>query len=93
MRIRTKGVRRKTMNLAKGTFADDSVEVEVIERDLSREIDGLGGCTAHEWIVGREEGEKRGWLDKDRWLIRDKERSLCQTRQPEETAGCVSHVA
>ena len=35
MRIRTKGVRRKTMNLAEGTFADDSVEVEVIERDLS----------------------------------------------------------
>ena len=34
MRIRTKGV-RKTMNLAESTLADHSVEVKVIERDLS----------------------------------------------------------
>lgn len=67
MRIRTKGVRRKTMNLAKGTFADDSVEVEVIERDLSREIDVLGGCTAHEWIFGREEGGKARLVGQ-RWV-------------------------
>jgi len=35
MRTRTKGVRRKTMNLAESTFANHPVEVEVIERDLS----------------------------------------------------------
>jgi hypothetical protein len=50
MRIRTKGVGR-TIDLAESTFADYSVEVEVIERDLSCEIDVLGGCTTHDWMV------------------------------------------
>jgi hypothetical protein len=50
MRMRTKWAGRKTMNLAKSAFADYSVEVEVIERDLSCEIDILGGCTTHDWI-------------------------------------------
>jgi len=65
MRIRTKGVGRKTMNLAESTFADYSVEVEVIERDLSRKIDVLGGCATHDWIVGRGKGESN--VVRQRW--------------------------
>jgi hypothetical protein len=65
MRIMTKGVGRKTMNLAESTFADYSVEVEVIERDFSCEIDVLGGCTTHDRIVGRGMGESN--VVRQRW--------------------------
>lgn len=34
-------------DLAKGTFTDYSVEVEVIEGDLSGEVDILRGGTTH----------------------------------------------
>jgi hypothetical protein len=43
-------------DLAKGTFTDHSVEVEVIEGDLSGEVDILRGGTTH----GR--GGRRGGL-------------------------------
>jgi len=43
-------------NLAKGTFTDHSVEVEVIKRDFAGEIDVLGGCTTHDSIIGRGRG-------------------------------------
>jgi len=36
-----------TMDLAKGTFTNYSVEVEVVESDLSGEIDILRGRTTH----------------------------------------------
>lgn len=57
MGIRTKGVGRTTTNLAESTFADYSVEVEVIERNLSCEIDVLGGCTTHDWMSEWEWGK------------------------------------
>lgn len=38
-------------DLAKGTFTDYSVEVEVIEGYLCGEVDILRGCTAHGWEV------------------------------------------
>jgi hypothetical protein len=36
-------------DLAKGTFTDHSVEVEVIEGDLCGEVDILRRRTTHDW--------------------------------------------
>jgi hypothetical protein len=38
---------RRATHLAKSAFAHYPVEVEVIEADLTDEIDGVGWCTAH----------------------------------------------
>jgi hypothetical protein len=40
-------------NLAKGTFTDYSVKVEVIEGDLGGEVDILRRCTTHGWEARR----------------------------------------
>ena len=75
-------------NLAESTFTDHSVEVEVIKRDLAGKIDILGGCTTHDSTIDeRGRGGKLGLADKDGRLIRNKERSLCQTRQSQDMAS------
>ncbi len=77
-------------DLAKGTFANHSVEVEVIEGNLCGEVDILRGGTTHGRKVrmGGEGGELVGYLIEKRRGIRriNLERqvrgALCSTRKP-----------
>ena len=75
-------------DLAKGTFTDHSVEVEVIEGDLGGEVDILRGSTTHGLGARRGGGGGLREFDWERRGIRriKGEGTLCSTRQPGETA-------
>jgi hypothetical protein len=80
-------------DLAKGTFTDHSVQVEVIEGDLGGEVDILRGSTTHG--LGARTGGGLREFDWERRGIRriKREGTLCSTRQPGETARrCKSHM-
>jgi hypothetical protein len=69
-------------DLAKGTFTDYSVEVEVIEGDLSGEVDILRGGTTHGWET------RRGGLEGVIWLI-EKWRGIRRIKRERQVRGAL----
>jgi hypothetical protein len=74
-------------DLAKGTFTDHSVEVEVIEGDLGGEVNILRGRTTHGWRARRGGLRAFDWETEGYKKDETGKGTLCSTRQPRKRRG------